>query len=986
MKKLTLALLSLMLFLGMGTAFAQGDMPGFGGGTLELSQPTLNPASGFVKPGATIDATFSDETIQSITSASQGAMAFVLYVVNDEATQLETSVEVLSYLMSQLMGGDEDELAILEDDDDAPSYAYQVAAYGMDPEFDPEDADDMQAYMKWYKPITIQKDAAGDLKFRLRVAAMSQEGEVVYSDEFTADYTTKPSLPTFKPETGASVEPGDMITFSVPDELMGSIVFYAYVFDNDNVDLKPSFKEAYAAMDPDEESDLDYMVTASMYGQAMPAAVPDNIALGTTTKMRVRMAVAVGDDGDETPTLVYSDVAEATYTVVAPVPAPAPMIEMARGIVSINFEEDEEAGYAAYYVIDKDDFDFSKYKTDEEIEEAGAKLATNGGNIKVNGTCTIKAATCKARLDMQTYETKLSAWSDVVEATYKVPAAPTFEPASGATVDFGVKLTLTCDDEDAWILYTTDGTEPSEDNDNVFYYNSYRGAQITATTIKAVAVLNGVPSDVVTATYELNPITATLSLVPMQEDEVGMNVGTGIEFDIDDWMDYPAAVYYTTDGTTTPSKETYEAQADKENGAIKMLEPQKDADGYVSKTDNHILAVTFSEATHFKAIGYITLAGQDVVTPVLDKELKVKAEANPTFSVASGAEVEVGDNIVIKNPNPYPAEPDIEMPDFEDEEGWLAYDEAWKKYDALIAEIPATELYFSFDGTKPTTVAYDGQEVDWDLDRPYENYNVFKTKTGKDITVFFNKDEQGFYACVPAIDDNINMGHIYDTIRLDAEAKFAVQVFAVTTDQGENGGIDPYKAAKAPGDAAAFVFGSEFVTATYTVKEKEEPVVETVATPTFSVAAGEVAEGTKVSIACETEGAVIYYTVDNSEPTAESTEYKEAITIDKAMTVKAIAVKGEAKSEVATAAYTVKTANEDEELAGVSVFPNPSNGLFNIELPVAATIEVFASNGVLTQRISANAGVATLNIDRSGIYFLRITGEGRTAIKRVIVR
>ena len=62
---------------------------------------------------------------------------------------------------------------------------------------------------------------------------------------------------------------------------------------------------------------------------------------------------------------------------------------------------------------------------------------------------------------MQTYETKLSAWSDVVEATYKVPAAPTFEPASGATVDFGAKLTLTCDDEDAWILYTTDGTEPS---------------------------------------------------------------------------------------------------------------------------------------------------------------------------------------------------------------------------------------------------------------------------------------------------------------------------------------------------------------------------------------------------------------------------------------------------------------------------------------------------------------------------------------------
>ena len=174
---------------------------------------------------------------------------------------------------------------------------------------------------------------------------------------------------------------------------------------------------------------------------------------------------------------------------------------------------------------------------------------------------------------------------------------------------------------------------------------------------------------------------------------------------------------------------------------------------------------------------------------------------------------------------------------------------------------------------------------------------------------------------------------------------------------------------------------SEVATAAYTVNGEE-----TVAAPTFSVKAGEVEKGTKVSIACETEGAVIYYTVDGSEPTAESTEYKEAIEITGKVTIKAIAIKGEAKSEVATAAYTVKTANEDEELAGVSVYPNPSNGLFNIELPVAATIEVFASNGVLTQRVNANAGVATLTVNRSGIYFLRITGEGRAVIKRIIVR
>ncbi|MDE6515734.1 MAG: chitobiase/beta-hexosaminidase C-terminal domain-containing protein, partial [Bacteroidales bacterium] len=135
------------------------------------------------------------------------------------------------------------------------------------------------------------------------------------------------------------------------------------------------------------------------------------------------------------------------------------------------------------------------------------------------------------------------------------------------------------------------------------------------------------------------------------------------------------------------------------------------------------------------------------------------------------------------------------------------------------------------------------------------------------------------------------------------------------------------------------------------------------------------------------EGAKIYYTVDGSVPTEKSTEYKEAIVINDTMTIKAIAIKGEAKSEVAEAAYTIDvTANEDRELAGVSVYPNPSNGIFNLELPVAATVEVFASNGVLVQRMKLSEGKATLNIDRSGIYILRITGEGRTTVKRLIVR
>ena len=78
-------------------------------------------------------------------------------------------------------------------------------------------------------------------------------------------------------------------------------------------------------------------------------------------------------------------------------------------------------------------------------------------------------------------------------------------------------------------------------------------------------------------------------------------------------------------------------------------------------------------------------------------------------------------------------------------------------------------------------------------------------------------------------------------------------------------------------------------------------------TPTFSVAAGEVDKGTTVELSCATDGATIYYTTDGTTPTASSTEYTSAITINTAQTIKAIAIKdGNANSEVASASYTVR--------------------------------------------------------------------------------
>ena len=93
---------------------------------------------------------------------------------------------------------------------------------------------------------------------------------------------------------------------------------------------------------------------------------------------------------------------------------------------------------------------------------------------------------------------------------------------------------------------------------------------------------------------------------------------------------------------------------------------------------------------------------------------------------------------------------------------------------------------------------------------------------------------------------------------------------------------------------------SSVASVSYTIKG-------TVASPEFSVASGAVDSGTKVTITCATEGAKIYYTTDGTEPTASSTEYTAAISVAKAITLKAIAVKdGMNNSAVASVCYTIK--------------------------------------------------------------------------------
>lgn len=109
----------------------------------------------------------------------------------------------------------------------------------------------------------------------------------------------------------------------------------------------------------------------------------------------------------------------------------------------------------------------------------------------------------------------------LVDENEPTVAAPTFTPAGG-TSDKTLNVEISCATEGASIYYTVDGTEPSESST---LYNS--PIEVTqTTTIKAVAVKNGITSLVATATF-----TITSSEI-VQEDGVfdftiGYDYGSG---------------------------------------------------------------------------------------------------------------------------------------------------------------------------------------------------------------------------------------------------------------------------------------------------------------------------------------------------------------------------------------------------------------------------------------------------------------------------
>ena len=110
-----------------------------------------------------------------------------------------------------------------------------------------------------------------------------------------------------------------------------------------------------------------------------------------------------------------------------------------------------------------------------------------------------------------------------------------------------------------------------------------------------------------------------------------------------------------------------------------------------------------------------------------------------------------------------------------------------------------------------------------------------------------------------------------------------------------------------------------------------------IAAPTFDPAAGTYYEAQNVTLAAET-GATIYYTTNGNDPTTASTVYSDPIEVAQNMTIKAIAVKGNLTSSVATAEYVIASVNSVANIAAYVALGN--NAYAAISNPVTVTAAV----------------------------------------------
>lgn len=581
------------------------------------------------------------------------------------------------------------------------------------------------------------------------------------------------------------------------------------------------------------------------------------------------------------------------------------------------------------------------YTTDGSTPDANATLYSTPIVLNTVGDHTIKAIAI------------LNGWdnSEVAMATYNIyrmtVATPTILPAD--TSSTALTVSISCATPGATIYYTTDGTTPSNTS-NIYSVPFELNAPGTY-TVNAIAMrTNWNNSDMATAHYTIYQLTVETPVITPNSgfnyDPVQVSISCATS---------GASIYYTTDGTEpTENSNLYAAPFTVDSTSTVKAKAFKA--GYIASnlaSATYTFPVTVPNIAAFKAANSAT------------NSTVYKIAGDVTFVFENGANFYIQDAtgglLIYDNQNNNIITRTYTEGDVISGGVFGTY----KLYNGLVELVPTRDLAAASSNTD--TVA----PVLATIEDINTNYDQFESRLVKLEDVTFTQGGT-FTTTSPtniAIEQNgesMQVRNVFKTLDMTIPAEQVADVTGFVLRFNSNFQI-------APRDNDDI----EFVTV----------AMDTVETPVITVNPL-TNDMVSVTITCATEGASIYYTMDETTPTENSTFYPESfVMVDMEFTVKAIAVKeGMVNSEIASFHYNPVGVREHE--ANVTIYPNPTVDQCHIvsDNSVIRTVAIFDLNGKLVRQMSVNDSHVEMDMSRlaSGNYILRIATDNGTTVKNVV--
>lgn len=215
--------------------------------------------------------------------------------------------------------------------------------------------------------------------------------------------------------------------------------------------------------------------------------------------------------------------------------------------------------------------------------------------------------------------------------------------------------------------------------------------------------------------------------------------------------------------------------------------------------------------------------------------------------------------------------------------------------------------------------------------------------SGGELTITY---DSGHTEIVPMTDEKVSASGFYG-----ANGEFPAEnseVEVTVTYTAEEGVYNP-----------ANEGGAQFSN-TFTARIKDIPALDA---PVINPNGGSFSESCKVSITAQ-EGATIFYTTDGTDPTADSNKYTAPFTITKDATVKAIAIKENARdSKIASAKFTKRSSGSSGGSGSSSgsrptTSTNPTiGGSSKSWSDIVAELEKLANGSEVTIQLNGNTAV-----------------------------